>query len=262
MNVTIRQGKKLSTKRAKELILAMVRLGNNYDYPLHTTLDVKKFFASKGMKFEDVVEHVRTFTNRVPYFENLIGSTWTVLGGSVSMGGETVVDGDGQFATATYWAHFEQMGKQLQAAAANVSMNELHSAVERGVASIEAYIAHRVSIWNSTNPEALLHDNKENKVPFDDKITAWIPRMTGGYQLDRGTRHWNDFVKLRKVRDTVAVHPRGSSHGINFKTFVDLTNLTRTGIGGLLIDLHVLFGEKVPSGIIRHAHAPDYFIDR
>ncbi|MHA2403773.1 MAG: hypothetical protein ACXADH_12330, partial [Candidatus Kariarchaeaceae archaeon] len=123
--------------------------------------------------------------------------------------------------------------------------------------SIEAYIIHRVELWNRDNPHDCLTDSPAHKVSFDDKVDVWIPKMTGGKKLDKSIRNWMHFLDLRKIRDHVSIHPKSDGFGSSFSDLAEKINIFRTGIAGTLIQLHLLFHEKIPAIIIRAFYAPE-----
>ena len=129
------------------------------------------------------------------------------------------------------------------------------SCVSNGVASIEAYLGQKAGIYNKRNPGKELIDNKQNKVSFDDKINEWIPIMTGGPKLNKGTQRWEHYKKLRNIRDQQQAHSKAPALGSDL---AKLLSFFRTGIAGMLLELHILFGDRnVPATIIRHAYLPD-----
>jgi hypothetical protein len=102
----------------------------------------------------------------------------------------------------------------------------------------------------------MLIDTAKNKVPFDDKITQWVPRMTSGKQIDKSSVEWGHFVRMRRIRDDVAIHPKLSGFSTSNTKLVDQINLFKTGIARLLVNLHILFGDQIPAIIIRAGYAP------
>ena len=270
--VRIRRGKRVSSKVARSRVLMLARHGNHSHLPVNTTYDIKKAFAENGYSFDSVVEEARRFGSTVPMFENLLGPNWTFRssgGGSLSVSKahqatgtqEIILEGSGEFISDLYWSAHDQMRKVLTRATGELSVAELITAAERGIASVEAYLGHRVQLWNLENPNDPLIDSKSSKVSFDCKIDVWIPRMTGGYKLDKSGKAWAAFRKIRTIRDDVSVHPKSSAHGVSHKAFVEQANLFQIGISGFLIDLHVLFSEKIPSTIIGEFFAPPFFLD-
>lgn len=222
-----------------------------------------------GLDFQQLVEECRDFQSRVPFFENLIGSTWEVTGPGkastidLATGKEHVsVDGPGTITLSTYWSQFETAVAALERAISNASYADLQSAVVSGIASIEAYINHRAELWNRTNPDDQLLDTKAQKVSFEDKIDKWIPKMTGGKKHDKSIRNWADFKLLHQIRDNVTIHSKSSSHGTSYQGLANTINRFKTGIAGLLVQLHLLFNEKIPAIIVRNYYAPDVEISQ
>jgi hypothetical protein len=256
---------KLSIRNAKKMIVAFARYGNHYyDVRFKSDADIKRSFSARGIDFEQLVERCRDPRETVPFFENLIGCAATPVGGAtvsrVNLStGETDLEtkSPGKLVLYGYWATFETAVKALHRAIDEASYSELQSAIVQGVASIEGYINYRADIWNKQHPEEQLLDSRQNKVGFDDKIGDWIPKMTGGRKLYKGNQEWSHFRILRGIRDHHAIHPKVSGYSISFSELAEKINMFRTGIAGLLIQLHILFREKVPRVIIRAAYAPD-----
>jgi hypothetical protein len=95
-------------------------------------------------------------------------------------------------------------------------------------------------------------------VSRDDKIDEWIPIMTGGKKLNKGNQRWEHYKKLRTVRDQQQAHLKAPALGSDYRKLAKSLNIFRTGIAGMLLELHILFGDRnVPATIIRHAYLPD-----
>lgn len=127
----------------------------------------------------------------------------------------------------------------------------------QGIAGIEAYITHRVKIWNHAYPNNALIDTKQMKVSFDDKIDKWIPLMSSGKRIDKSNNDWRHYKILRSIRDDAAIHPKTMSMGVSLQQLAENINTLRAGIGGILIQLHCIFAEKIPAIIIRARYTPD-----
>lgn len=247
------------------MILMFAKYGNHGEKTAFATdADVKRYLTRCGIDFQRLVDLCRAFNENVPYFENLAGSTWTISSGAKAavvdkQSGEEkcVVEGPGTIALSTYWAHAETAYKARTNAGEASSFTELQTAIVNGMASIEAYINHRAELWNSSNPQDKLADSFANKVSFDDKVDTWIPKMTGGVNLDKSVRNWMDFQELKKIRDNVSIHPKASGFGTSLAELARDVNIIRTGLAGFLIQLHMLFKERIPAIIIRLFYAPD-----
>jgi len=160
-----------------------------------------------------------------------------------------------------YWSAYhllyEKASENITRAIDSVSFGDVQVAITSGISSIDAYISHRAEKWNAANPNDLLVDSRDHKVSFDDKIDSWIPKMTGGPKLDKSRQNWTHFKILRGIRDDVMIHAKDSSYGRIAHEIAEAVNMFRTGIACLLIQLHDLFDEKIPSMIIYDSFAPD-----
>lgn len=257
------------TRRAThDMILTMAKYGaHHHRQKFSSDADVKRFFQFNGYYWDNLVERCRNPRAVVPLMENLIGGTWRVSGGvkaaivtnaATDNEREIVsVEGPGTLTFSTYLHHFEVAVNNLERCVENVSFGDFQSCVSSGITSIDDYIIHRALLYNSTHPSETLNDSKENKVSQDIKIDEWIPKMSGGKKLDKSRANWQDYKKLRDIRDKVAIHSKQPALSIGDHQLCELTNLFRSGISGLLIDLHLLFNEKIPCTIIRYAYIPD-----
>jgi hypothetical protein len=256
--------RRLTRRASHELIQAFARYGNHDKLENFVSeAQVKRAFAINEIEYDELVEKCRDPAHHVPFFENLIGSTWTVSPGSsvsrvnLNTGEEdNKVDGPGLYAPDGYWATYETAHGALERAANNLSYGEALSALSSGIASIETFLRARVLEWNKNHPDDQLIDSRDTKVSFDDKIDLWIPKMTGR-KLDKSGKRWQAFKVARAIRDDHAVHPKEAGHAVQFARLVEIINLFANGIAGLLIDLHIHFKQKTPRIIIRDAYAPE-----
>lgn len=214
-----------------------------YNIHLQTDDDVKRFFSGGTGTFDQLVEFCRNYKQPVPVVENVLGSLMLVSGTAII--------------TSAYRNLYETASENLDRAVKKVSYADLQSAVTAGISSVEAYINYRVEKWNAQNPNEQLIDLKNQKVSFDDKINKWIPKMTGGKRLNKSLKNWPHYKLLRGIRDNVTVHAKESSYTRSVYEIAEAINMFKTGIAGLLIQLHDLFDEKIPSNIIRDYFAPD-----
>jgi hypothetical protein len=268
----IRVRNKRSRKDTQGMILDMAKYGDHSvedheGVPLETDEDVKRFFAECEVDFHDFVEDCRNKDEKVPEFENLLGGTWQVNsgGGWVSYvdesGEEAVLASGGEsgwFTVPGYLGLFEQAVGDFERCVKSMKYGDFLSCVSNGVASIEAYIEQRARVHNKHNPGNQLIDNKQNKVSRDDKIDEWIPIMTGGTKLNKGNQRWEHYKKLRNIRDQQQAHLKAPALGSDYRKLATLLNLFRTGIAGMLLELHVLFGDRnISATIIRNAYLPE-----
>ena len=256
---------RITRREAHDLIVSMVKYGNNYHAGRpKTDADVKRTFQGRGVSFDDVVEKCRNYNEKITFFENLLPSTLFVSNGAKvsrvdNLTGEEdcTVEGPGMLSMSTYWSQYEQAEKSLEEAIRNQNYNELLAVITAGIASIESYIMHRVDIWNKLNPTDQLIDSKSNKVSFDEKIDAWIPKMSEGNKLDKSNKVWADYKFLRSIRDNVNIHAKHTGYGVSFVEMIGTMNRFKFGIARMLFALHRLFEEEIPAQIIRGSFAPD-----
>jgi len=55
------------------------------------------------------------------------------------------------------------------------------------------------------------------------------------------------FKDLKKLGYDEGVHPKEISAGVNLFELATLINKFKTGIAGLLVELHLLFKDRIPS---------------
>jgi hypothetical protein len=237
----------------------------NHDKKFNTDTDVERFFKSNGCNYEELVERCRSVNERVPLIENIIDSTWE-FSGKIKVPSidlytgkeESVIEGPGSVALIAYWQLFGNSVKYFNDCLKSASFGDFQACVSIGIASIEAYIMHMVSIYNKqASTKELLVDTKEKKVPFHIKIDEWIPKMTGEQKLDKNTKNWSNFSKLKKIRNDLAIHPKNTNFVITYNELCKWLNLFSSGIAGLLVDVHKLFNTRIPSIIIHYAYLPD-----
>lgn len=230
--------------------------------------EVALFYAGIGADPNRIAEECRDYRRHVPEFENLIRSTWVVQSsgeGSVSIVDnetgeeEVVLTGDGILSLSTYQSHFEEACAARDRAVNQSSITEYQSAVNHGIASLEAFLAAVALQWNRSRPDDPITDSKKDKVSFDDKIDTWIPKMTGGAKFEKGDELWAHFKQLRAFRDEAA-HPKTVGYGFGLADLAKFVNMFRMGIAGMQQQLHLLFNFRVPAEIIRAFYMPDVIV--
>lgn len=253
---------KISRRTSHELIQMMAKDGDHH-FAFTTDASVKKFFTLNGYDYDKLVEEVRKYPQPIPLVENILPATGFASPGlqvwrEDRYGNQDLhFEGPGAFTMFGYQAQFEQAIENIESAVKESSPQHLLTACMNGVAAIEGYVNFKAEEWNKEHPENPLRDTREAPVRFEDKIDKWLPVMTFGRMLDKGRKNWNDFKKLKGVRDNIAVHPKSSGHAFSLKELADLINCFATGIAGLLVELHRLFGERIPSRMIRYMYAPE-----
>lgn len=253
---------KISRREAHELIQLMAKEGN-HNSTFTTDASVKKFFKLNGYDYDNLVQAVRKYPEPIPLVENLIPSTGFASPGlKVSrvdtFGNEDLhLEGPGAITMFGYQAQFENAIENIETAIKQSSPQHFLSACINGIASIEGYINFKEEEWNKKHAENLLLDSRQSPIRFDDKIDKWLPIMTSGKKLDKSVKNWNDFKRLKAIRDNIAIHPKSSGYAFSLKELSELINCFKTGIAGILVQLHQLFAERIPSRIIRYMYAPE-----
>lgn len=263
MAARIIQKSMISPKATKELIMTMAIWGNDYNYRLTTEKEVSEFFQKKGINFRYLIQQCRNYSQSIPHVENLIGPTYEVSDGvkisKVDMGtdeAEFTVEGPGVFTTSDYWGKFANADHKLRNSIESASFQEFQNAVVIGMASIESYINYRAIEWNRKNPGNQIDITA--RISLDEKIDLWIPIILNGKEFVKGqNKHWSDYQLLKPIRDDIGIHSKKTASGSNYRDLVKFQNLYRSGIAGLLMDLHKLFDERMPAVIIRRYYAPE-----
>jgi hypothetical protein len=259
-------GPRLTRTQSREMIVAFAMFGNhNKQVDFCNEADVEAGFEFNGIDFSELIERCRDPRQSVPFFENLLPSGWSVTPGAHvsvvdsitgrmraelgSAGGKLFPD---RYAATFEHAHAEWLGS-IQGA----SPIRFLSAATAGVAAVESYILHRARIWNDLNLMDQLVDSQKVKVPFEEKVDAWIPKMTGGIKLQKDDAVWADFRAIRELRDDEWIHQKQSALAMELGDLATHLNRFRSGIAMLLIRLHKLFQERIPRLVIRAAYSPE-----
>lgn len=261
--------KKICSKQSYDLIMMIAKHSNidkSLQAKLRTDEDVKKFFEQEGKNFEELIEKCRNFyDNNVPIIENLAPSSFKVEirgRGSISYrdsstGKEKIREEAGEIITSIYWSSYEEAKDAINRAVEYESFADFQSAIEDGISSIEGYINYKAEQWNYKNPNNQLIDSKQFPVRLEDKIINWTKTITGK-DFDKNIDNcWTYFKELKKIRDDERVHPKESSQSISQKDLAKLINKFRFGIAGMLVQLHLIFDDRIPRIIIRGYYSPD-----
>jgi len=252
--------KRISNRNAYNIIVTMALHGNHYN-DIHGNIqnasDIKTHYQQNGQNFKDVITKCRDYSEPVPIYENLTGAQWQTENASVSRPHhatgefEPVVSGTGTYNESDYWATFEVSREDFEQAITSGRFERFLSAVNAGIASIEAFINHQYLIRSraTSNDPALRKD-------LEFKIKSW-PKTLTGTAFDLSTRTWSTFAELKALRDERFQHRKTVSTGITRGEQLRLLNLYKIGIARLLVDLHIHFGHRCPAAIIRCAYYPE-----
>jgi hypothetical protein len=241
-----------------------------FQYDLSNEERVKDFYRQNGYNFAVVVEQARKWwpglPAMVPIFDVRRMNSFT-LGGApgsitgIKAGGEEFLvkfEGEtGHVVLSEYLDIFENAVADLER---SVKLSGSHSRMNRafltgiseGIASIEGYINYRADRIGGQQ----FKDSKQQKVSFENKIDEWIPQITGR-KLDKSGVNWKHHKGLRNIRDDFQAHPKTHLYGNAYSEICRRMNLFRTGIAGLLFDLHIIFNDLVPAQVIHGYFLPD-----
>lgn len=259
-----------SRPATRELIVNMARHGKHgrgYGLKNATEQDVAHFFAKNGFDFKKVVEETReSWLAHVPLlwvWEPLSFNMGVSPGGygAIKAGDKVLasLEGEsGRFVLVEYGDRFEQATKHLHRSIDDADHGDFLSAISDGISSLEAFLNYSASRYSGELSDTVHNDKGSRKLTFDEMVERWIPQITGGRKLDKSGRNWNDHKKLREIRNEFQSHPKTHVYGVSFRELNRGLNLFRTGIAGLLIDLHaVLQTTYVPEIVFRYAYLPD-----
>jgi len=256
---------KISHKAAVDKLCAFARFGNHGCTPRPASNpEVEKFLLARNVDTFGLIERLRNPAEHVPFFENLIGATWSTSGGGwsvVSSSGRELasLSGPGVLSMNDCQAAFESSAKARDRAIGERDMFSLYECLTFGIASIEAFFDRASSAWNESHPNNGLVDTLAKKITLEDKITKWLPIMSGGTAFDKSNRQWNDFKILKGIRDNHAIHPKGG-HAMSLSDMASHLNSFRHGIAHLLGNIHVILHCPVPAVIINSIYFPDVIV--
>lgn len=280
---------RISRRASHDMILMLARHGDHpaQDMRGWTDADVKRFFELNKDRvggdgnytdFSDLVERCRQWDEPVPFVENFMHSTFhTITSGDskvrvsrvdlVSGREDAVVEGPGILTLSAYHERFRSAWEARERAIQRTSQTDFHTAAALAVTSVQAYVDHQAERWNRDHPEQLLQDPKTVIGPdgtsrtmwvrFEEKIDVWLPAMTGGQRIDKGSKEWRNFLHILRIRDDFAVHPKTSAYGTTLADLARDIQCLSTGPAKVLIKLHLIFGDRIPSRIIRASFAPE-----
>ncbi len=269
MSTYLKTKDRLSRKVAIQKIVVHARFGDHRsDIRPKTNDEVELYFRSVGIEPKELIQQMRNPNESLPYFENLAGSMWTIVGGKASIINEigeveSEIDGEGQISVNACQSHFETAIKARDRAVSEGSYMPVYECLTFGFASIEAFLNNSAKRWSRNHPDQPLSDSASQKVSLEAKIDTWVPIMSGGAKFDKASnRQWSDFKTLKRLRDNYAIHPSNGSHGMTFQEMAATLNIFRDGIAHLLGNLHVLVGAHVPAVIINAIYFPDIEVHR
>lgn len=255
---------RISERSAHKMIVEMALHGNHYN-DIHGDLrnvgNIKEHLRQNNYSLKSLTIKIQTYSNRIPIYENLIGAQWKTKGVTISrpnhITGEMmpVSSGDGTYNESDYWASFELSLEDFEAAIKSGSPERFLSAVNSGIASIEAFLNQQYMIRCK-----IREDHSDLKKDLEFKIKSW-PELIVGTRFDLSGREWNEFVRLKKLRDDSFQHRKSISSGLSDKELLQLLNTYKLAVPKLLFNLHIHTNQRCPSAIIRASYYPEIVMD-
>jgi hypothetical protein len=92
-------------------------------------------------------------------------------------------------------------------------------------------------------------------VPLDEKLRNWLPVLTSGGALSQASIQWHHYQELKRVRNSM-VHVNDPEFLFAPRDAVDVLNLCRHGVGGLLQQISGLLKRHPSPAVLRVARAP------
>jgi len=259
----LQYGAKLSTKQASEKILAHAQFGNHQqNFRPSNEGELSTYFAQLGINFSNVIEECRDSSRTVPDFENTVRSPRLASGDGVTVIGSprdisVKAERSGHLMASSYQDHFEAACSARDKAVRQGSVAAFHECLSQGFASIGALLNTEVTRWNKRLTHSPLLAPEGCEMGLENKLTDWLPILSGDKQLDRAGHSWNDFKKLKKLRDEHAIDEKQSAHSMSYKKLARNIDYFRYGIAQILWDMHLLLGKPVPAAIINAVYEPD-----
>lgn len=255
----------LNDKQSRNLILYIAKYGNQYHYSFHTDGDVERFFNKNNYPFNSVINTCKAFTSPVPLLENFIPASAVIMTDqsiktsimNSDYGEMASIEGSGFTIIYGYQDQYEKAYSMIDKIIKNSDYQSIMEAITLGVTSVNTYLTFKSIEWNEKHPTDQLVDTKSSPVSFENKVKLWIPKMTHGKKFDTGGINWEKYLKLENFRNDKEIHIKTISLGITLEEVATLINDFKLGIAGNLVNLHILFGDKIPSKIIRGYFMPN-----
>jgi hypothetical protein len=250
------------------MILAFVRNGDHSKRGYTDTLNnaqIKLWFKQNGYPFNELITKVRKWGEIVPFVENLIHSTWHVNGGQASIVNTktdevlTSINGAGLLIDSDYQAKFETASRHKEQAIQRCDVEELYSAIAKGIASIESYFNYKANDYNRSADNPLI-DNKQSPVSLEDKFRKWVPVLSER-EFDFSKNNWRVFKELLEIRHDEAIHPKKTANAITYIEIAEIVNKFRDGLAITFYELHIILGDDLKRTLIRECFYPDVYVE-
>lgn len=224
--------------------------------PLGSASQVAAYLERRGLSIPRCGAEMMLYRETPRYFYNLIGPTWHTQGVKVSRVGlngeeKQIIDGDGQYHTANYWAKFEQSLADFERALAESNHELLLSAFAKGQAAIENFlnVLPIVGIKDSSVEKKL-----EKIWTADVRRSAW--------ETARMQQPWSSFIEMKRIRNKQEIHNKDDASGFTYQQIHEHFNLYPRAIAKTLFELHKMARQRCPASIIRASYYPAITMER
>lgn len=259
---------RISESKASKMIFAFVQYGDHSNRSHTDTLNhnqIKLWFKQNGYPFKELTTTIRKWGEIVPFVENMIQSKWHVSGGQASIVNTktnevlTSINGAGLLIDSDYQAKFETASRHKEQAIQQCDVEELYSAVAKGIASIESYFNYKANDYNRSADKPLI-DNRESPVSIEEKFRKWIPILLER-EFDFSKNNWRLFKELLEIRHNEAIHPKKTANAITYIEIAEIINKFRDGLAITFYELHRILGDDMKSTLIRECFYPDVYVE-
>lgn len=265
---------RISESKATKMIYAFVHHGDHSNRSHTDTLNngqIKLWFKQNGFPFKELVSKTREWDKIVPFVENQIHSTFHVVADGVgvessiinNVTGETIasMSGKGLLVDSDYQAKFESAARHKAQAIQLCDLEELYSAIVKGIAAIESYFIFKANNYNSIYGHEKLIDSKDSPVSLEDKFRKWVPVLSGR-KFDFSKNSWAIFKELLEIRHNEAIHPKNIASAITYEEIAETINKFRDGLATVFFDLHQVLGDDIKRILIRESYYPDVYVEK
>lgn len=171
----------------------------------------------------------------------------------VGPGGEErpIIDGDGQYHTANYWAKFDQSLADFDRAIAESNHELLLSAFAKSQAAIENFL-------NVLPIQGIKNASVEKKLEM-----LWtLDARRGAWEIARTQQPWTSFLEMKRIRNKQEIHNKDDASGFTYQQIHEHFNLYPRAIAKPLFELHKLARQQCPASVIRASYYPEVTMER
>lgn len=261
--------KTLELAAARETLFYFVRHGaHEYDFLRNMTDGgVEAWFKVNGFPWDETIAEISAdFFRPIPEFENLVSETNYAVEATSGISGTATMRVDGVEVqtiaiepSSTVALRLEYLSQWISAcnsrdkAIGTGDIDEVLTMATKAFSSVDAFLLMRAKVFNARNPTAQQltdPDSKGRFVTTQDKIKKWLPVMANGLKIDLSKSPvWTATLRLKKLRDDVAVHAKV---GISLSSADQVANAVNDfrEMAKLMFTLEAAFG-RVDRNIIR-----------